>query len=866
MKAREPLVLLGYAVSSIVLTFPVALHLTTHVPGHLTDSPALAWNLWWVKHALVDLSINPLFTNYVFYPIGIDLVPYTLTLFNGILAIPLLLAWGVVAANNILIWASLSLSAFGTYLLAKDVLRRAGMPVGAAIFAGALYGFGSYHMNYIALGQVNFVSNEWIPFCVLHLIRATQADQGRSRAGLMAGLFFVLTAWTELSLAAFLGMLVLVLLAFHWIRTRVFVRRELANIAALGLVSAIGIMPIVYDIFSETIRYGDYWSVGWARTQSLSADILSFILPSSLNPLLGQWTRDIPFQTMNFVFVGDIVLILAAWGAFRLRSQVSVQLWTVVALIFAVLMLGPSLQIAGFVTDIPLPFNLLHYVPILKANRYPIRLDVIFALAVALLASFALAEITRFVQTNARWKIVLAVVPTLALLEQLAVPLPLVDLQASPIFQTIAADQGDFTVLDLPLGWRDSVSIQGQIDYKAHFFQAIHEKRLIGGNTSRNPQWKFQYFLQAPIINSIVALETDRDLDDVRRAQDREIAREVLQFFDIRYIDVFRAKTDPNVLAYVLDVFSATEIYRDDERTVYRVAPTARGQGELDQLSESARLYFDSGWGRVQTSPEGFGYRWASTGQARMWLPLTKDDDELGLRLLAPAAMKITARLNGQLIQELNAGNSWNDYKIRIPANIAGDGLNELVFEAPPISLSASRLGDYHIGDSALVSPVDISATGAGFDAGRFGEIYVAGRNAIESQRGYHLVAVDPKTGAVDRYDHFDTFADPEESQRLAQFVADLPSGEIVAGVAVDEVSRQLQQVAVDALRTLGVDSDLRYQFREAHAFIGVKGAQPGQALESVDARFPANVAVGKNVSADHVTFALGPVTWEKAK
>ncbi|MBI3741189.1 MAG: hypothetical protein HY257_05470 [Chloroflexi bacterium] len=85
-------------------------------------------------------------------------------------------------------------------------------------------------------------------------------------------------------------------------------------------------------------------------------------------------------------------------------------------------------------------------------------------------------------------------------------------------------------------------------------------------------------------------------------------------------------------------------------------------------------------------------------------------------------------------------------------------------------------------------------------------------------------------------------------------------------GVAIDDVSQNLQPEAVDALKQVGVDNDLRFSFRSGHAFIGVKGAQPGQALESVDGRFPANVAVGKNVSADRVAFALGPVFFETVK
>jgi hypothetical protein len=390
---------------------------------------------------------------------------------------------------------------------------------------------------------------------------------------------------------------------------------------------------------------------------------------------------------------------------------------------------------------------------------------------------------------------------------------------------------------------------------------------LLDGNTSRNPAFKFQYFLEAPIINSVVALENGRELDDTRRAQDRAIAREVLRFYDIRYINAFRAKTDPRVLDYVLDLFPATEIYRDDERTVYRVAPQSRERGALDPLNATASLYFDDDWGRVQIGSEGFGYRWAERDESRMWLPLARADYEIKFKLRAATpSQKISVRVNGITINEFAATNEWQDFAVRVPYSVTRDGLNELLFTTYLLPVSATRQDNYEIGDTGIVSPVDISVTAAGFDAGRIGEIFVAGKNVIERQRGYTLVALNAQTGAVERSDRFDTFADPNESRRLAQFVAALPRGTIVVGAAVDDVSKELKQEAIDALRELGVESDLRFQFRTAHAFIGVKGARVGQALERVDARLPANVAVGKNVNADRVAFALGPVSWEIAK
>ncbi len=42
-------VVLGYTLLALVLTWPLAAHFTTHVPGDGIDDPSLAWNLWWVS-------------------------------------------------------------------------------------------------------------------------------------------------------------------------------------------------------------------------------------------------------------------------------------------------------------------------------------------------------------------------------------------------------------------------------------------------------------------------------------------------------------------------------------------------------------------------------------------------------------------------------------------------------------------------------------------------------------------------------------------------------------------------------------------------------------------------------------------------
>src|SRR5436190_13122304 len=96
IQRRNLLVLLAYFLLTLVLTYPLILHFTTHVAGDGSDDPALAWNLWWVRYALLDLGTSPIYTNYMFFPIALNLGFYTLTYLNSFLSLPFQFAWSLV--------------------------------------------------------------------------------------------------------------------------------------------------------------------------------------------------------------------------------------------------------------------------------------------------------------------------------------------------------------------------------------------------------------------------------------------------------------------------------------------------------------------------------------------------------------------------------------------------------------------------------------------------------------------------------------------------------------------------------------------------------------------------------------------------
>ncbi|CAG0956592.1 hypothetical protein ANRL3_00592 [Anaerolineae bacterium] len=890
MAKRNFIVLALYLALALVMTYPLVTQFGDHVPGTTTwsmDEYGYVWNNWWFKHAVFDLDTNPFQTNYILYPLGTSLILYTFTLLHVLLGLPIQFAFGLIPASNVELLFAFVISGYGMFLLADYVLRfrfqRGHVTTLAAFAAGSLFAFSSNRFVYASLGHYNVVATEWIPFYILFLIKTVRAPGWKN--ALLAGMFAAFAMYVEITDGVLLFLFTLIYLGFVW--RDAWKRATIARLAVVGATAAILFAPLLVPTLYEILTSG-YSLPGWGHAENLLADLFGFFAPTSLHPLNRYWVQELDqvrqgtarFVDVNTVFVGYATLALALLAAVRFWR--TLKMWAISALAFAILSLGPLLHIGGkSVFDLdglqvtfPLPFLLLHYIPLLKENRVPNRFSILVMLALAVLVGFAIAWTSEKVKAKSRK--LSALLPfaflLLTLFEHSALPLPLTDARVPDVYAQIARAPENFAVLTLPLGWRNSFGQQGAEDARTQYYQSVHQKFVFPANIQRNPPFLFEYFDRVPIFHSITELEFYRPISDDDLARDKAIAPALMTFFDVRYVVIHPAipgrppysDTRGAVVDYLQNVLPLGEKIFDHEGVVaYRVNQALLpAQQHIAFGTDASHVYQGEGWDRDETIADAPA-NWANRREARVLFPIRElADYQLTLRALPfVSAQTQTMELvvNDQPIQKFEMKPGWQDYAATIPARALHAGINNLVLKfGYTVRPRDVLLANFAIGATSVTSPVEIVV-----NAAETGSIKVNGKQVSPLKRGYNVVVIDPASGAIVNVQAFNTIDDRVDSRALTDFIAQNPHGFIVAVASQDDAAANLGDRAARSFQLLGGQIDPRQNPTRTYALIGVKGKSPGSALE--DSREGASfVSVGRSQDDRTLAAAVNSIVIEK--
>jgi hypothetical protein len=557
-------IIVVYLLLTLVMTYPLGLRLGTHLLESSNDFWIYPWNNWWVKTALTQ-GHDVYHTPYLFYPQGADLYWHGFSWFNSFEWLPLQAVVGSLAAHNITILLTYVVGAYTAYLLAYEATGSCL----AAFVAGLIYAF--YPHRFSHRGQLKLLSNQWNPLFAFYLVRLTR--RGRLRDGVGSGVALALAGlcgWHQMALAGMWGAM---WLAYNLLAERRQWRRSTVLALLLGgLICVILIAPLLLPMIAELARsQGVGLEPSTAQVKGLevqeekSTDLLAYVLPTSDHFLLQlDGLGDLYHRYALFegpaAAVGWVTLLVAGWGVFKRKREALP--WFLSALVFAVLALGPVLQINGRVlSGFPLPYALLSPTIFGQFLRHPNRFNIVLALPISVLAALGWqAVLARWSlwRWRARWaSLCLAL---LILFEYCTVPVPVVSPPDSAFYQRLRGEEGEFAVADFPIDLsRDKYYM---------FVQTIHGRPMVGGHVSRPPVDAYDFIESVPILT--IALERapgPGECPDVSR-QLRPLAET-----DVRYVIVHKDRTATQKVKKWRQWFSFRPVYEDGLVMAHRTEP-----------------------------------------------------------------------------------------------------------------------------------------------------------------------------------------------------------------------------------------------------------------------------------------------------
>jgi hypothetical protein len=545
-----------------------------------------------MKEAVFNLE-NPLTTDHMFYPQGVNLYLHTLTGVNGVMSIPLqVLTGNVVLSWNILMIILFVLSALATYALARRVTNN----TLAAIVAGYIFTFSPFVMMRIH-GHWN-ISTVWmLPVFAYFLVR--YGENLRLRYAGAAGVVWALQTYNNpeyaTDMALFLGLFLLYWSFVYFDESRDKSLFRLWRGVPLVLVAWLVVAgPLLVPALDE-IRTNEISQAPGHDSQV--TDPLALVTRS---PLWGDGlfpsrvpdgSRHYPPGHMeNTVYIGFTALALAAVAVFAIRSlRHPAVFWLIVFAVFTVLAFGSYLfigdtrlfNVLGLEFRVPLPFQLYQELPVLEERRGIARLIVFAHLAVAVLAAIGIDAIGRALK-GGRYKAFIPLVALLPLalvvLEYWSPPNAVARLDTPAIFEEIGREDGDFIVLHAPVGrshWSLSGSQAGAT--MSPYFGFIHGKRTIGGYVSRAPDSTVFWLPGQPGIRYLACpacegLPGPEDLDE-------DVVRELFQDLKVKYVAVHRLSPNgwqvggpeiDEMGGYLEETLGMEQVYEEPAFTVYR--------------------------------------------------------------------------------------------------------------------------------------------------------------------------------------------------------------------------------------------------------------------------------------------------------
>jgi hypothetical protein len=445
--------LLVFVVLTLLLTYPLPLHLTNAVEDW-QDALLNVWITAWDGHQLLADPLH-LFDANIFYPYPRTLAYSELLLGNALLALPItIVSSNPVLGYNVALLLSFVLTGFGTYLLVLKLTRSQN----AGVVAGIIFAFCSYRLANLA--QVQLLTTQWMPLALLSLFQLMHHRRPRH---IMAFVIFVTLQSISCFYYAFLlGLAALGFALWLWGTRRT--TRDRGTVFRL-LIAACCIAALVLPFATPYFRVNRELGLERALEDSepFSASLRQYLMVLPESVVHKRWLplADTPMPggyPVDALFPGLVACALGLWGLVRSRARI--RWYFFILLVGAVcLSFGPRLYIAPLQPSglgVTLPYAWLYtLMPGAKALRAPVRFDALAMLALSVLAGYGTAAMRGRLVPSLPTRSVGWVLAALVTLESLVWPAAQVErvplaTEIPPVYRWLA-EQPDDPVLELPM-------------------------------------------------------------------------------------------------------------------------------------------------------------------------------------------------------------------------------------------------------------------------------------------------------------------------------------------------------------------------------------------------------------------------------
>lgn len=372
---------------------------------------------------------------------------------------------------------------------------------------------------------------------MLFLLKAIQEKSAKS--ALIAGVFLGLQGLNDLTYTSFtLSLTALTLLYFL-----VFKKQDVLNLRMFKLMAALGLTFILISLPTMalavwTVINGFKPGVPLSVQSVWSADIYYFLYPSSQNPILGYYSKGpLVSSTEATHYLGYTTLLLSLGSVWLIRkgtTRFMVGLWVFIASSFFILSLGPWLHYFGKVyKQVPLPFVAYHFLPLIGGIQEPLRFQPLTILGLSVLAGYTLSYLLNLLKKGVLKIILTLIVVLLVSFEYLPIPIPMTELKIPSVYTQIKEDKGDFSVLDLPVGWNTGNFLFGYGPIGTlQYYQTFHQKKIFRATVARLPAQNITFYQNIPLLKYLARPLGNPDNEDLNPA----LVRKTFADLKVKYI------------------------------------------------------------------------------------------------------------------------------------------------------------------------------------------------------------------------------------------------------------------------------------------------------------------------------------------